>query len=224
MKKKTNLNRTFAPVILLLTCISVTDLSAQVNMYNFASTTGNTLHTGGTFTNLLGTELDDDVSATTSIGFTFNFGGVNYTTFSATSNGILRFGGAASTDYNNVLSSLAGPYLVPYWDDNYTDVDGYVQYQLGGAVGSRKLVVDFFLSSLSDAGNADKRFQIWLFETTNQIVFIYGTGNDLNSGFSMGLLTNGVTDFMSISSSTHTSNISTTQDNNTIWPGAGRDG
>ena len=225
MKKKTNLSRLFKRVVFLLTfiaSISTTDLPAQVKMYNFATSTGNALETTGSFTSLLSSFLDDDVSATVGIGFTFNFGGTNYTTFSVTSNGLFAFGTSAVTDYNNVIGNLTGPYLVPYWDDNYTDTDGYVRYKVMGAAGSRKLVVDYSLSYLGNTGAADKRFQIWLFETTNQIMFVYGAGNNLNGGFSVGALSNGLTDFISISTATNTSNISTANDNNTTWPGSGR--
>lgn len=197
-------------------------LSAQVKMYTFSSTTGNTLVTGGVFTSLLGSFLDDDVSATANIGFTFNYGGTNYTTFSVTSNGLLAFGGSAITDYNNVTGNLSGAYLAPYWDDNYTDANGFVNYKLTGTVGSRILVVDYFLSYLGNTGAADKRFQIWLFETSNKIMFVYGSGNNFNGGFSIAATTNGLSDFISISSATNSSNISTAQDNNTAWPGSGR--
>ncbi|MDH4472490.1 MAG: T9SS type A sorting domain-containing protein [Fluviicola sp.] len=194
---------------------------AQVNAYSYSTSTGVTLETG-TFTNLLGTFLDDDVSATTGIGFTFTYNGTNYTTFSATSNGLFQLGGSAVTDYNNVIGNLTGPYLIPYWDDNYTDANGNVQYQLKGAPGSRKLIVEYNLSYLGNTGAADKRFQIWLFETSNIVQFVYGAGNNFNGGYSVGILSNGLTDFQSVTVATNTRSIVTTNDNNTTWPGSGR--
>lgn len=194
---------------------------AQVNAYSYSTSTGVPLETG-TFTNLLGTFLDDDVSATTSIGFTFTYNGTNYTTFSATSNGLFELGASAVTDYNNVIGNLTGPYLVPYWDDNYTDANGNVQYQLKGAPGSRKLIVEYNLSYLGNTGAADKKFQVWLFETSNIVEFVYGAGNNFNGGYSVGILTNGLTDFQSVTVATNTRSIVTTNDNNTTWPGSGR--
>lgn len=201
--------------------LNANSLHAQVNTYGFTSSTGNTLESGG-FTNLLGSFMDDDVSSMANIGFSFNYGGANYTDFSVTSNGVLAFGTSASTDYNNVIANFSGPYLTPYWDDNYTDADGNVQYKLMGVAGSRKLVVDYNLSYLGNTGTADKHFQIWLFETTNKIMFVYGTGNNLNGGFSIAAIKNGITDFISISTATNTSSTVTQNDNNTTWPGAGR--
>ncbi|GEM_PF-1396389 len=206
-------------VVLAQLLFQVTISNSQVNTYPFSTTSGNILETGG-FTNLLGTTLDDDVSATTNIGFTFRYGGTDYTDFSVTSNGLLRFGGAAVTEYINNIANLSGPYLLPYWDDNYTDVDGNVQYKLMGVAGSRKLVVEYNLSHLSTPGTADKHFQIWLFETTNSIMFVYGNGNNFNDGFSTGILTSGL-DFMSVTTSTNTCSIVAENNNNTTWPGTG---
>jgi Secretion system C-terminal sorting domain len=208
-------------LFVLLLMLSVSKTHAQVNSYGFTTNTGTALETGG-FTTLLSTFLDDDVSALANIGFTFTYGGTNYTQFSVTSNGLFEFGASAVTDYNNVFSGLTGPYLIPYWDDNYTDADGSVQYKLMGVAGSRKLVVNYNLSYLGNTGTADKHFQIWLFETTNIITFAYGAGNNLNGGFSVGILTNGTNNFVSVSTATHTKSIVTANDNNTTWPGAGR--
>ncbi len=204
----------------LLMTLSAT-VCAQVNTYSYSTSTGVALETG-TFTTLLGTFLDDDVSATASIGFTFNYNSVNYTTFSVTSNGLFELGASAVTDYNNVIGNLTGPYLVPYWDDNYTDADGNVRYQLKGAPGSRKLIIEYNLSYLGNTGAADKRFQVWLFETSNIIEFVYGSGNNFNGGFSVGILSNGLTDFQSVTVATNTRSTVTANDNNTTWPGSGR--
>ena len=207
--------------VLVLALITGNSGHSQVDGYSFSTSTGNALETGS-FTNLLGTFMDDDVSAITNIGFTFNYGGTDYTTFSATSNGLLTFGASATSDYDNNTTSLTGPYLSPYWDDNYTDANGNVRYLLQGAPGSRKLVVDYNLSYLGNTGTADKHFQIWLFETTDNIMFVYGAGNNFNDGFSTAILTNGSTDFISVNSASHASSTVTQIDNNTTWPGAGR--
>ena len=208
---------------LLLSFVLVLGMSAkaQVNAYSYSTSTGNALATGS-FTNLLGTFLDDDVSAMANIGFTFKFNGVNYTNFSVTSNGLIELGASAVTDYNNVIGNLSGPYLIPYWDDNYTDANGSVNYQTSGSAGSRILVIDYHLSYLGNSGAADKNFQIWLYETSNIVKFIYGAGNDFNGGYSVGILTNGVSDFVSVTTASNTSSIVTTNDNNTTWPGSGR--
>ena len=205
----------------LLTFVFIQHSTAAVNTYSYSTSTGVALQTGA-FTNLLGTFLDDDVSATTNIGFNFVYNGTTYTNFSVTSNGLFMFGGSAVTDYNDVIGNLTGPYLVPYWDDNYTDANGNVQYRLTGAAGSRKLTIEYNLSYLGNTGVADKKFQIWLFETSNIVEFVYGAGNNFNGGYSVGILSNGLTDFQSVTVATNTRSIVTTNDNNTTWPGSGR--
>ncbi|HEX7905115.1 MAG TPA: T9SS type A sorting domain-containing protein [Chitinophagaceae bacterium] len=208
-------------VMLLLALTNAGSAHAQVNAYIFSTTTDNILEVGS-FTTLLGAGMDDEVSAETNIGFTFKYGGTDYTTFSATSNGLLKLGGLAPVSYNNVTAPLTGPFLLPYWDDNVTDNDGNVQYLLQGVPGSRKLVIEYNLSSWSYQGTADKHFQIWLFEATNEIRFVYGDGNNMNADFTTAILTNGTTDFISVNTSLHASSNLDQVDNNTEWPGAGR--
>ncbi|MCH2230955.1 MAG: HYR domain-containing protein [Crocinitomicaceae bacterium] len=199
----------------------------QVNGYSFFAGGGEVMETGP-FTNLIGTLCDDCNSATTPIGFTFNYGGTNYTSFSATSNGLFQFGGGATVQFTNDLTTLTGPYLSPYWDDNFTDSDGNVQYTLTGVPGTQKLVVDFNLSYLGTQGTADKNFQIWLFEGTNEIRFVYGFGNSVNentqfgsNGFSVGILTSGTADFLSVTLPGNTVSNSVVNDDNAVWPGTG---
>ncbi|MGC4103439.1 T9SS type A sorting domain-containing protein [Ferruginibacter sp.] len=207
--------------LLLFIGVGALKSNAQVNTYSFTTSTGNVMETGG-FSNLLGTNLDDNASAMTNIGFNFTYAGSTYTNFSVSSNGLMALGITATTEYDNSIPALTGTYLLPYWDDNYTDIDGNVQYKLMGVAGSRKLVVDYNLSALSFQGTADKHFQVWLFETSNKIMFVYGSGNNSNDGFSVGILKSGTSDFMSITTSTHTSSIVTANDNNGTWPGSGR--
>src|SRR3989338_8624185 len=184
---------------------------AQLSDYGFTASTGVSLETGS-FTNLLGTFVDDGASALENIGFTFNYDGVDYTDFSVTSNGLLALGTTAATDYDNVTGNLTGPYLLPYWDNNYTDADGFVQYLVTGAPGGRKLVVEYSLSYAGQTGTADKLFQIWLFETSNLIQFVYGSGNDFNDGYSVGILTNGTTNFQSVTVASGTASSSVAMD------------
>ncbi|MES2556151.1 MAG: T9SS type A sorting domain-containing protein [Bacteroidota bacterium] len=193
---------------------------AQLSDYGFLASSGVSLETGS-FTNLLGTFVDDGVSAQENIGFTFNYDGVDYTDFSVTSNGLLALGTTAVTDYDNITGNLTGPYLFPYWDNNYTDADGFVQFQLKGAPGSRKLIIEYSLSYAGQTGTADKLFQIWLYETSNMIQFVYGAGNDFNDSYSVGILTNGAMNFQSVTVSSGTASSSVAMDNNTTWPGAG---
>lgn len=69
-------------------------------------------------TQLLQAGADDTTSSVQNIGFTFRFKGVDYTTFTVSSNGLIGLGSTpvVSTAANN-LSALSTPTLVPFWDD-----------------------------------------------------------------------------------------------------------
>ena len=47
--------------------------------------------------NLVPSASDDGASVLTNIGFSFNFGGTNYTQFGASANGCLRLGAVTTT-------------------------------------------------------------------------------------------------------------------------------
>ncbi|MES1225669.1 MAG: hypothetical protein ABUT20_59875, partial [Bacteroidota bacterium] len=68
---------------------------AQLN-YTFTGLSGTYTALSGA-TVLHGSNQDDALSAPTNIGFTFTFGGVNYTQFLASTNGWLTFDPAITT-------------------------------------------------------------------------------------------------------------------------------
>ena len=76
-----------------------------------------------TFNAVSGTVVDapyaDDVGySNLPIGFTFNFGGGTFTTFSATTNGWISLGGTGSfAQYFNVLSGTTNNVLAPFGGD-----------------------------------------------------------------------------------------------------------
>ncbi|MDR7372433.1 gliding motility-associated C-terminal domain-containing protein [Flavobacterium aquidurense] len=214
--------------------------NAQIKDYSFSTSTGNLLETG-TFTTLLGPGSNDEIAALelppSPKDFTFNFGGTDYTTFSVYTNGVFGLG-PPDYDYETFFNGVnviadSGEYLgpdsfiFPYWDDSMTGSNGNVRYFLKGSPGNRKLVIEYNVTVV-DQGNettapADKHFQIWLFEASNAIMFVYGSGNNVTDfgGFSAGILTDGKTDFQSITSPANTSSKTIQNDANTVWPGAG---
>src|SRR5206468_1529363 len=73
----------------------------------------------------------------------------------------------------------------------------------------------------TDAGNFTKTVQVWLYETTNQIKFIYGA----NTGVALSSATVGIvssaTSFNDVNTSTGVNSTVAVQDGNTVWPAAG---
>lgn len=79
-----------------LLLLQVAGAYSQLSTYTFTQTAGTYIAVAGGTTLVNGT-VDTGVSPVTSIGFTFNLDGTNYTQFSATSNGWVRLGATAGS-------------------------------------------------------------------------------------------------------------------------------
>lgn len=149
--------------------------------------------TAGTFTPLVGGTAvpailrDDAVSSSLPIGFTFQFGGVSYNSFQASSNGLLGFGGGLSdvgSSLSNTLTSsdLTGPSLpalAPFWTDlsGSPGTGATAQYSLSGTVPNQVLTMEW-LNYKDLNGDVEQyiSFQVKLYETTNRIEYCYRKG------------------------------------------------
>ncbi|NOR48331.1 MAG: PGF-pre-PGF domain-containing protein, partial [Methanosarcinaceae archaeon] len=78
---------------------------------------------------------DDKFAGPMDIGFTFPFYGVNYTQFNVTTNGVVSFGGAATTYANAALpaNTYNFPAVFPFWEDLHpsgsANINGYILYR-----------------------------------------------------------------------------------------------
>ena len=88
------------------------------------------------------------------LGFSFNFGGVAFTTVSASTNGFLTLGQAltSATPSNNLTSGQPRPVIAPLWDDISFGApavpadpatDGNLYYQTTGSAGSRVFTIEW---------------------------------------------------------------------------------
>lgn len=144
---------------------------------------------------------DDATSAAINMGFTFNFGGTNYTQLRIGSNGWLFFGGTAITFTNTTLPSAVDAVVMPFWDDlNPGSVASRVRYQTLGAAPNRIFVVSYLdmphycsgtTGCTSSQTNAPIRytFQAQFRETSNEIIFSYQTMGTLGGAFTVGTYT-----------------------------------
>ncbi|MFL6210217.1 MAG: beta strand repeat-containing protein, partial [Pyrinomonadaceae bacterium] len=192
--------------------------------YPFTSAAGVALEdmSSGT-TQLVAANLDDTASGVTNLGFDFWYDGVRFTQFSVNANGLCRLGGTAvSTSFDNSTafnSTTNAPKIAPYYDDLWTGTNGKVHFKVVGSGPNRKLVVEWLNEQIPRvaAGNAGAgTFQMWLFETSGIIEFVYGNGiatNSANGGYSIGLQSGAATNFASVTSTTNT--VSYTTANNT---------
>ncbi len=173
--------------------------------YTFAGVGGSfTYNTAPTV--LHASSVDDVMSASTAIGFTFQYGCVNYTTFQASSNGFLCLGttGAFSDAFNDLTNNSDRPIIAPLWDDLKTGTGGNVNYKLTGFTPFRVLTIEWkqMLWNYS-ATTWGVSAQVKLYETSNRIEFIYdrngGPATNLNTpSASIGLGGSAAGDFYSL--------------------------
>ena len=158
--------------------------------YTFTPLAG-TWAANATPTVLIGPNVDDLAATAANIGFNFCFGGQVYTTFQATSNGVMFLGttGAGSNNFNNLNTGFNRPIIAPLWDDLATGSGGNVNYQVTGAVGSRILTVEWKQMEWNYTGTVwAVEFQAKLYEGTSQIEFIYNRNKNQTKFSAYGAL------------------------------------
>lgn len=171
---------------------------------------------------------DEAISDVTPIGFTFTYHSVNYTEFSASSNGFIQMGPnliISNFSYNNDLANLDfNPIIAPLWDDmNTTDS---VWYKVTGNAPNRILTVEWKNVTWNYlATNSDFDFKVRLYETSNAIEFQYGNMGISNSASASIGLNFSATDFLSLTPGAGGANptVSTVTSDNLIdiFPGGG---
>lgn len=150
---------------------------AQISAYTFAETTEAYTPVVGTNSTATG---DDGSQNAIPLGFTFNFGGTAYTTFSVNTNGFIRLGAniAATSWTNNIATgSTQNPLIAALWDDNNRNA-GSIQYSLTGTTPNQILEIGWDGINIGGGGATSgtnvASFKIRLYETTNVIEIIYG--------------------------------------------------
>lgn len=179
--------------------------------YGFAAGTSTLEDMSSGTTTIVGAGLDDNASAVTNIGFDFYYDGVRYTQFSCNANGLCRLGATAvTTSFDNGSTSTGfatttnAPKIAPYYDDMWIGTNGKIHSKVVGSAGSRKLVVEWQNMTIprqTAATTGAGTFQMWLYETTGIIQFVYGNGivvNTTNAGYTIGLQAGAATNFASV--------------------------
>ena len=182
----------------------------QVSRYSYLAATSTwSYNASPTAIAGLGAVINDALSSSVNIGFTFYYQQVAYTQFKASSNGFITFNTAntLAQPTNNLKTSTERIIVAPLWDDNQTGASGNVNYKLTGTIPNRVLTVEWkalrWTKNGFSAGTID--VQTKLYETTNIIEFVYNRGsyqsfgNSSSIGASIGLSGSSSGDFMSIS-------------------------
>ena len=180
-----------------------------VTTYPFTNTSAIALEdmSSGT-TQLVGPGTDDTNSGLVNIGFDYWYDGVRFTQFGVNGNGFARLGTAptGSSFTNSIATTTNAPKIMAFWDDLCVGSNGKVHFKTIGSAPNRKLIVEFQNMQITRgagcAGTGGGTFQIWLFETTGVIEYVYGSGMVatavVDGGYSIGLQSGGATNFASV--------------------------
>jgi hypothetical protein len=228
-------------LLLLVVITSVSASKAQnINHYFFKAKTGVALEAMSEGTHaLIGANADGAISPTTPF-FPFIFSGKTYDQFSVSEDGVIVLGNGVYSPYvydNYFMQSIGYPSIpsanatypiILPWAEDLNTADGGVDYRIMGSAPARKLIIQYKVNVFEDgASTFNKTFQVWLFEGSNDIQFVYGNG--LSSWYSNGFIgaASSSSEYLSVNSLDHKvsstdmfSNSGTYPDLGT-WPGAG---
>lgn len=134
--------------------------------------------------------------------FVFRYVGQAYTSFSVHPGGYLTLGKQAKTignSYETVIRNF--PVIAPYF--SLVGKTGSVTYKYIGTRPSRKLVIQWSLNIATNVTKGTNLFQVWLWESTGKIEFVYKNANVFPYGANifMGTNVHGTDYITSISSS-----------------------
>jgi hypothetical protein len=165
-------------------------------------------------TQLIAPGSDNNNSALGQIGFVTRFDGGYYTSFGVNANGLIKLGDVTTTTntINSIDSVTNSPKIAPYWDDLCVGSAGKVHYKTVGSPGTLKLVIEWSNMKITRGnvacdGSGGGTFQMWLFERTGVVQFVYGNGMVVpaaaNSGYSIGIQFDAAANFASITASSN---------------------
>lgn len=134
------------------------------------------------YTPISGTSLTfstpDNGYAYINLPFTFTYDSLAYNYVYVGSNGLLGVGTSSVTSIaNQNLFTTASPMgvIAPWWDDLIDDDTSTVQWLVSGVMPNRVLTIQFAVyPSYNALPRSRLNFQVKLFETSNQIHFLYG--------------------------------------------------
>ncbi|CAD0000441.1 LamG-like jellyroll fold domain-containing protein [Flavobacterium salmonis] len=164
--------------------------------YTFTAVQGNYIPlTGvaGVTDTSIGATADEGISNAITIPFTFTFAGTAYTSIKVSPNGWIYLGSgtpAESNDNTQPNAETRKPILFPLWDNLKCNVAP--RYVTTGIAPHRRFKVEWIQQSWDNGAAGDViSFQVWLFETTNVVEFLYNQGavaaNNASSGASIGI-------------------------------------
>jgi len=210
-------------LLFLLTPICLFSLVNSSYTYTYSTSTW---ASNSSPTSIHSSGVDDALSTSINIGFTFVYDGSSYTQFKASTNGFITLNTANvnTQPTNNLNTSSERTILAVLWDDNRIGSSGNVNYKLTGASPNRVLTIEWLGLRWNKFGYSSGTIdcQIKLYETTNIIEYIYNRGtyqsfiNSSGIGASIGISGSLSGDFISLSDIKSNPTTSTSTETTTI--------
>jgi hypothetical protein len=156
-------------------------LMATLDEYTFSHVVSDYYETsGGTVYGTNGN--DEQVFNAIPLGFYFRYNSVLYNTISISSNGFIAMGDMVISSNTALSTGASNNAIAPFNRDLRSRADGELSTYLDGYPTARFFVIQWknYRRYATQAANDILNFQIWLCETTNQILFCYGNCNIVN--------------------------------------------
>ncbi len=154
-------------------------LAGNVTTYSFASSPGtfNTIF-GQPGTVEINTGADDTSYGPYALGFTFNYGGTDYTTAGVNANGFVAMGASPTSSSTSLSTGTTNNVIAAFNEDLEGDPlnGGTMLYQVTGAPGSQVFTFEWRNWGFWSLGANEISFQVKLYEGTNVIQFVYQNG------------------------------------------------
>ena len=130
-------------------------------LYRKTTSTGRVALSSPTTAGIIGSD-DSGRTGLISIGFTFNFDNTDYTSFAATSDGMVGLGVDTNVDFrNNLAAADTRVLLCPWWDD-LSLTGNKIRYELQGTSPNRSFVIDYECQAVYNDATPNLKFQIIL--------------------------------------------------------------
>jgi hypothetical protein len=154
---------------------------SNVSEYTFSQSTNtfNSIHTTGTY---IAAGCTSSVFGNLPIGFTFVYNGSSYTQFGLCCSGWISMGPSSPmTSIYPLSSGTTNNVIAPFAAQLTSNVAGDgIYYKTEGTAPNRVLTVEWWQYGFWLNGFDEICFQIKLYETTNQVKFVYITNDELS--------------------------------------------
>lgn len=121
--------------------------------------------------------VDDVVYQNLPIGFNFNLGGTMHDKMSISTNGNIELDSTGTGMFFSILSGARNNIIAPFGADLiHHNANASLQYLTTGSAPNRVCIVQWLHYSYF-GGQGDLNFQVWLYESSNCIRFVYGANN-----------------------------------------------